>query len=98
MTRVTSHANACAMMSIMLVTCAGNAALFDETFVGAVPSVQPDDGGVVVVVAALAATGYLSAWLGGARPGRAVLRLVLGGAVAMAVTYGIGALVGAAVG
>lgn len=52
----------------------------------------------VVVVAALAATGYLSAWLGGARPGRAVLRLVLGGAVAMAVTYGVGALVGAAVG
>ena len=48
----------------------------------------------VVVVAALAATGYLSARLGGARPGRAVLRLVLGGAVAMAVTYGIGALVG----
>jgi vacuolar iron transporter family protein len=52
----------------------------------------------VVVIAALAATGYLSAWLGGARPGRAVLRLVLGGAVAMAVTYGIGALVGTAVG
>ena len=52
----------------------------------------------VVVVVALAATGYLSAWLGGARPGRAVLRLVLGGAVAMAVTYGIGALVGTAVG
>ena len=52
----------------------------------------------VVVVAALAATGYLSAWLGGARPGRAVLRLVVGGAVAMAVTYGIGELVGTAVG
>ena len=52
----------------------------------------------VVVVAALAATGYLSAWLGGARPGRAVLRLVLGGAVAMAVTYGIGAVVGTAIG
>ena len=52
----------------------------------------------VVVVAALAATGYLSARLGGARPGRAVLRLVLGGAAAMAVTYGIGGLVGTAVG
>ncbi|MEV6596297.1 VIT family protein [Actinoplanes sp. NPDC051346] len=48
----------------------------------------------VVVVVALAATGYLSARLGGARPGRAVLRLVTGGAAAMAVTYGIGALVG----
>jgi len=52
---------------------------------------------VVVVVAALAATGYLSARLGGARWGKAVLRLVLGGAAAMAVTYGIGALVGTAV-
>ena len=52
----------------------------------------------VVVVVALAATGFLSAWLGGARPGRAVARLVVGGAIAMAVTYGIGALVGTAVG
>ncbi|UWZ59653.1 VIT family protein [Dactylosporangium aurantiacum] len=51
-----------------------------------------------VVVAALAATGYLSARLGGARPARAVLRLVLGGAAGMAVTYGVGALVGTAVG
>ncbi|GAA0471034.1 membrane protein [Paractinoplanes deccanensis] len=51
-----------------------------------------------VVVAALALTGYLSARLGGARPGRAMLRLVLGGALAMVVTYGIGALVGTAVG
>ncbi|ROP28713.1 VIT1/CCC1 family predicted Fe2+/Mn2+ transporter [Couchioplanes caeruleus] len=51
-----------------------------------------------VVVAALAATGYLSARLGGARPGRAVLRLVVGGAVAMVATYGIGALVGTTVG
>ena len=52
----------------------------------------------VVVVAALAATGYLSARLGRARPSRAVLRLVLGGAVAMAVTYGVGALIGTTVG
>jgi vacuolar iron transporter family protein len=51
----------------------------------------------IVVVAALAVTGYLSARLGGARPLRAVLRLVIGGALAMAVTYGIGALVGTAV-
>jgi VIT1/CCC1 family predicted Fe2+/Mn2+ transporter len=62
----------------------------------------PPDARVAVtfgtVVATLAATGYLSARLGGARPGRAVLRLVLGGALAMAVTYGIGVLVGAAVG
>ena len=53
---------------------------------------------VAVVVAALAATGYLSARIGDARPGRAVLRLVTGGAAAMAVTYGVGALIGAAVG
>ena len=52
----------------------------------------------VVVVVALAATGYLSARLGGARPGPAVLRLVLGGAAGMAITYGIGALLGTAVG
>ncbi|WP_328474525.1 VIT family protein [Actinoplanes sp. NBC_00393] len=51
-----------------------------------------------VVIAALTGTGYLSARLGGARPGRAVLRLVLGGTAGLAVTYGIGALVGTAVG
>jgi VIT1/CCC1 family predicted Fe2+/Mn2+ transporter len=52
----------------------------------------------VVVVAALALTGYLSARLGGGAPARAVGRLVAGGAVAMAVTFGVGALVGAATG
>ncbi|WP_433789375.1 VIT1/CCC1 transporter family protein [Actinoplanes sp. CA-252034] len=52
----------------------------------------------LVVLLALAATGYLSARLGGARPGRAVARLVLGGAAGMAVTYGVGTLAGAAVG
>ncbi|WP_436533260.1 VIT1/CCC1 transporter family protein [Actinoplanes sp. HUAS TT8] len=48
----------------------------------------------LVVIAALAATGFLSARLGGARAARAVLRLVVGGAVAMAVTYAVGTLVG----
>ena len=52
----------------------------------------------VVVVLALALTGFLSTRLGGARPRRAVARLVGGGALAMAVTYGIGAMVGVAVG
>jgi VIT1/CCC1 family predicted Fe2+/Mn2+ transporter len=47
-----------------------------------------------VVIAALAGTGYLSAHLGGAHPLRAVLRLVCGGALAMAVTFGVGALIG----
>ena len=44
---------------------------------------------------ALAVTGAVSARLGGARIAPAVVRLVLGGAAAMAVTYGIGTLVGA---
>lgn len=49
-----------------------------------------------VVLLALALTGALSAYLGGARWAPAVARLVLGGALAMAVTYGVGQLVGAA--
>jgi VIT1/CCC1 family predicted Fe2+/Mn2+ transporter len=52
----------------------------------------------VVVVLALAVTGYLSAKLVSAVAGRAVLRLVGGGALAMAVTYGVGQLVGFTVG
>ncbi len=49
---------------------------------------------VVAVVIALAITGAVSARLGGADQRRAVLRNVAGGVLAMAVTYGIGALVG----
>jgi VIT1/CCC1 family predicted Fe2+/Mn2+ transporter len=52
----------------------------------------------VVVVLALAVTGAVSARLGSAGVGRAVARLVVGGALAMAVTFGIGQLVGAGVG
>ena len=48
-----------------------------------------------VVLLALAFTGALSASLGGARWAPAIGRVVVGGAVAMAVTYGIGQLVGA---
>jgi VIT1/CCC1 family predicted Fe2+/Mn2+ transporter len=51
-----------------------------------------------VVLLALAATGVVSARLGGARVIPAVARLVVGGALAMAVTYGIGQLVGTAIG
>jgi VIT1/CCC1 family predicted Fe2+/Mn2+ transporter len=51
-----------------------------------------------VVLVALALTGYLSARLGGAPPARAVTRLVAGGALAMAVTFGVGALIGATAG
>ncbi|WP_421740841.1 VIT1/CCC1 transporter family protein [Cellulomonas sp.] len=48
----------------------------------------------VAVLVALALTGRISATLGGSGRRRAVLRLVVGGALAMAVTYGIGQLVG----
>jgi VIT1/CCC1 family predicted Fe2+/Mn2+ transporter len=46
------------------------------------------------VLIALALTGTVSAILGGAAKRRAVLRVVLGGALAMLVTYGIGQMVG----
>ncbi|MFE9727701.1 VIT family protein [Streptomyces sp. NPDC005794] len=51
---------------------------------------------VLSVLAALALTGWWSARLGEAPVGRAVLRNVAGGAVAMGVTYGAGTLLGAA--
>jgi len=46
------------------------------------------------VLIALVLTGTVSAILGGARKRRAVLRVVIGGALAMLVTYGIGQMVG----
>jgi vacuolar iron transporter family protein len=49
------------------------------------------------VLIALVLTGTVSAVLGGARKRRAVVRVVLGGALAMVVTYGIGQLVGTAI-
>ncbi len=48
----------------------------------------------VAVVLALAITGSVSARLGGAGRRRAVARLVVGGAIAMAVTFGVGRLLG----
>lgn len=51
---------------------------------------------VVSVLVALAGTGWSSARLGSAAPGRAVLRNMGGGALAMGVTYAVGALLGAA--
>jgi VIT1/CCC1 family predicted Fe2+/Mn2+ transporter len=47
---------------------------------------------------ALVITGAVSAGLGGARKGRAVLRNAIGGSLALGVTYVIGHLVGAAIG
>ena len=53
---------------------------------------------VVAVLAALMATGTASAALGRAPRGPAVLRNVIGGAIAMGVTYAVGMIVGTAVG
>ena len=49
---------------------------------------------VVAVVLALATTGWLSARLGDADARRATVRVVVGGLIAMAVTYAIGTAVG----
>lgn len=51
---------------------------------------------VVAVLTALALTGTLSARIGGANTGRAVLRVLIGGALGLAITYGIGHLLGTA--
>ncbi|KPI04635.1 protein of unknown function DUF125 transmembrane [Actinobacteria bacterium OK074] len=50
---------------------------------------------VVSVLAALVCTGWGSARLGSARVGRAVVRNVVGGGLAMGVTYAVGVLLGA---
>jgi VIT1/CCC1 family predicted Fe2+/Mn2+ transporter len=49
----------------------------------------------ISVLVALALTGTVSGGLSGARKSPAILRIVLGGALAMLVTYGIGQMVGA---
>ena len=48
----------------------------------------------VAVLIGLAITGWVSARLGGADPRRATQRVVIGGALAMAITYGIGLAMG----
>jgi vacuolar iron transporter family protein len=70
-------------------------ALLPLLAIGLVPPVARIAVTVVAVLLALVATGATSAALGKAPPGRAVLRNVVGGAIAMGVTYGIGSLVGA---
>lgn len=52
----------------------------------------------VSVLLALMLTGTIGALLGGAKVLRPTMRVVIGGALAMIVTYGIGSLVGTAVG
>lgn len=49
---------------------------------------------IIAVMAALALTGWVSAWLGEAPRTRAVLRLMAGGALALALTYAIGHVFG----
>jgi vacuolar iron transporter family protein len=51
----------------------------------------------LAVLAALARTGTVSARIGGSNPRRAVLRVLIGGAAGLALTYGIGHLFGTAV-
>ena len=51
----------------------------------------------VSVIVALAITGWISARLGGSRATKAIVRIVGGGVLALAVTYAIGALLGVAV-
>ena len=51
----------------------------------------------IAVVVALAITGWLSAWIGGSPKLRAVLRVTVGGALALLVTWSIGSLLGVAV-
>ena len=48
----------------------------------------------VAVLIALGITGWASARLGGADPVKATKRVVIGGALAMAITYGIGLAMG----
>jgi VIT1/CCC1 family predicted Fe2+/Mn2+ transporter len=64
--------------------------------IGLTPPVARIAVTVVAVLLALLLTGTTSASLGKARKGPAVARNMLGGAIAMGVTYGIGAIVGAA--
>jgi len=52
----------------------------------------------VAVLIALALTGALSARLGRSNVRRAVLRVVIGGALGLAFTYGVGHLFGTAIG
>ena len=49
---------------------------------------------IFAVLVALAVTGWVSAWLGEAPRTRAVLRLLVGGAAALGLTYGIGHVFG----
>lgn len=55
-------------------------------------------GTVVAVMVALALTGFLSAYAGGANRRYAIARNLFGGGLAMAITYAIGSMVGTHIG
>ncbi len=52
----------------------------------------------IAVLIALAVTGYVAAWIGGANRPRAIARTVIGGALALAATYAVGSLFGTTIG
>lgn len=52
----------------------------------------------VAVLIALAITGYVAAWIGDSPRGKAVLRTVIGGALALGATFAVGSLFGTVVG
>lgn len=52
----------------------------------------------VAVIIALGLTGYLSATISNVAPKRAVIRIIIGGFLAMAITYAIGVIFGVSVG
>lgn len=53
---------------------------------------------VAAVIVALIVTGYFSAYIGGASRTRAVIRVIIGGVLAMLITYFVGRLFGTAIG
>ncbi|GAA4157883.1 VIT family protein [Gryllotalpicola daejeonensis] len=80
-----------AFASLLAFLCGG---LLPFIFVLAVPAPWKVPITFVAVLAALVLTGTISARIGGSSKRLGTLRIVLGGAVALAVTFGIGALLG----
>lgn len=55
-------------------------------------------GTFTAVLLALGATGYVASWIGGASPSRAMIRTVIGGALALGATFALGSALGTGVG
>lgn len=81
---------AAAIASLVAFTAGGLVPFVAVTLAGELKIVVT----VVAVTIALVATGYLSASVGNASKARAVLRVVIGGLIAMALTYFVGSLFG----